>query len=185
MRSKSFAFFYLLAALLCCSLISCGGDGGGGGASSLPTEQSFLSAQIQNPLNWEIYQGRDAPDVNIFASNKTIGNRVMTALNNVLSIIGGREAVALDLGAITTYSSNGIVANVMHCLYLDDTYLIAGDVESGYSVIRLSDVPSPKGKILNYRGSPSNNAKFYGPYGFQGVSGQKKIRRGTFRLVRQ
>jgi hypothetical protein len=172
MRFKFLGFFSLLVALLFSSLISCssggGGDSGSGGGGSNPPVQSSLSIQIQDISNWDVYQGKDNTNTNVLAS-KSFSQQILMALNGIVSAISGKVAVALDLGGITTYSSNGLVGEVLRFLYLDDTLLITGDLESGYSAIKLSNISSPKGKILNYRGSEANNAK-WGTTGFQGAA---------------
>jgi hypothetical protein len=174
MRSKSLTIYPLFVAFLLLALISCsggsGGDSGssGGGSNYSPPVQSTLSIQIQDISNWEIYQGKDNTSTNVLAS-KSLSQQILTALNDIVSTISGKVAVALDLGGITTYSSNGLIGEVLRFLYLDDTLLITGDLESGYSAIKIANLETPKGKILNYRGSESNNTK-WGTIGFQGAA---------------
>jgi hypothetical protein len=167
MKFKHPALPCLLLAFLFLSLASCGG-GGGGDTSSNPAGQPSLSGQIRDISNWDVYQGKDNTNTTVLAS-KSFSQQVLIALNGIVSAIGGKVAVALDLGGITTYSTTGLVSEVMRFIYLDDTLLITGDLESGYSAVKISNLNSPKGKILNYRGSEANNAK-WGTIGFQGAA---------------
>jgi hypothetical protein len=166
MKFKHPALPSLLLAFLFLTLASCGG-GGGGDTSSNPVGQPSLSVQIRDISNWDVYQGKDNTNTTVLAS-KSFSQQVLMALNGIVSAISGKVAVALDLGGITTYSSNGMIGEVLRFLYLDDTLLITGDLESGYSAIKIVNLEAPKGKILNYRGSEANNAR-RGTSGFQGV----------------
>jgi hypothetical protein len=172
MRFKPLGFFSLLIAFLFSSLISCsggGGDSGSSGGGSNPSVQSSLSVQIQDISNWEVYQGKDNTNPNVLAI-KSFSQQILMALNGIVSAISGKVAVALDLGSITTYSTTGLVSEVMRFLYLDDNIVIVGDAESGYSAIKLSNVQSPLGKILNFRGSTANQALYDGTYGYQAAA---------------
>ena len=151
MRSKSLSIYPLLVAFLLLALISCsggsGGDSGssGGGSNSNPPVQSTLSVQIRDISNWEVYQGKDNTNTNVLAS-KPFSQQILMALNSIVSAISGKVAIALDLGGITTYSTTGLVSEVMRFLYLDDSLLITGDLESGYSAIKISNLPPQKAK---------------------------------------
>ena len=151
MKSKSLTYLCLLVAFLFLAMVSCGGGGGGdsgssgGGSTSNPPAQSSLSVQIQDISNWDVYQGKDNTNTNVLAS-KSFSQQILMALNGIVSAISGKVAVALDLGGITTYSTNGLVSEVLRFLYLDDNLLIAGDLESGYSAIKLIQCSIPIGK---------------------------------------
>jgi hypothetical protein len=160
-------------ALMCLSalLISCGGGGGGdtssGGGGGSPPGNVVLSAQLQNVSNWEVYQGKDNTNSNVLASMPFL-QKALIAINSLISALSSNSS-ALDLSGVTTYTTTGILGEVLRFLYVDDDLLITGDLESGYSAINLSNLASPKGKIRNYRGSAANNAR-WGTIGFQGAA---------------
>jgi len=85
-------------------------------------------------------------------------------------------ALSKNLANITTYTAKGIVSDNLDVLYADDDTIIAGNVTEGFSVIRTTDINSPEGKIVNYRGrSGADPTLRFGLQGFTKRASDGKI----------
>lgn len=132
-----------------------------------------ISSQLLYKNNWHIIRTYD--QANIIANASFPPNGRESTMVKTLPPTGDSQRLQ-TLAEITTYTANGLVSENFEWLYVDDDYLVVGNLTSGFSQIKFGDIGSPKGKIYNYRGRITGNASDrFGCSGFAKRPSDNKI----------
>ena len=131
-----------LLAICVLLIVSCGGGGGSTTSdTSNPSSVKLLASEFEDESNWIAYE--------TFDQLENEGQDLYSTSNLHPSIVTSPKP--LDREKIVTYTANGLVSESFEYLVSNSEGIAMGSRNYGVSVIKFSDMASPKGKVYNFR----------------------------------
>ena len=160
--------FYSVVILSCLLLcVACGGGGetslvgGGGGESSdresLPSVASkLLASEFGDDGNWTAYETYDQLEDSDIPPNalplRALSTKCQFAdLDHAPNAIRPAAANSVKREKIVTFTSNGLVSEFFEYLVSNSDGIAMGSRNYGVSVMKFTDLNSPRGMVFNYR----------------------------------
>jgi len=109
--------------------------GGGGGDGTVTPSVKLLASEFEVESNWTAYGTYDQLEDDGHSVNASL--RVLDR--------------SLNREKIITYTANGLVSEIFEYLVANNEGLAIGSRRYGVSVLKFSDMGSPKGNVYNYR----------------------------------
>ena len=130
---KKFVTTRYIIVLLLYLFVNMTGCGGGGSSTSDGTK--LLASEFEEEGNWTAYETYDQ----------------LEGVDNTLTVSVRTLAKSLNRENIVTYTANGLVSEVFEYLVSNSKSIAMGSRLYGVSVMKFSDMDSPKGNVYNYR----------------------------------
>jgi hypothetical protein len=118
-------------------IVACGGSGGT--TTSDTSNPPLLASEFEDESNWTAYETFDQLENESPALYSTLHASVMASPK------------PLNRENIVTYTANGLVSEFFEYLVSNSEGIATGSRNYGVSVIKFSDMASPKGKVYNFR----------------------------------